>query len=76
MAPGAFDNGRQRVLVNGLWLGAALIVTVGFVLRIAASVLERSDLRLTGVVMIAVGIVVGCLGWLSERLAARLRRAR
>jgi hypothetical protein len=76
MAQSEFGNGKQRPFVNGLWIGAALMVIAGFVLRIVASALGRGDLRLTGVAMIAVGIVAGCLGWLGERLAARLRRAR
>jgi hypothetical protein len=65
-------NGRkERLVVNWLWLGAAAIVTIGFVLRIIASIFERSELRFIGIVIIAIGIVLGALGWVGERFAAR-----
>jgi len=64
------SGGKERVLVNWLWVGAAAIVTSGFVLRIVASLFGLPDLRLIGIVIIAIGIIVGGLGWIGERFAA------
>ncbi len=65
------DGGKERLLVNCLWVGAAAIVTSGFVLRVLASLLGRPDLRFIGIVIIAIGIVVGGFGWIGERFTAR-----
>ena len=62
---------RERVLVNGLWVAAATSVVAGFVLRLLASVLRRADLRIIGVALIALGLGIAVLGWLSERFVAR-----
>jgi hypothetical protein len=62
---------RERLLVNGLWVTAAIIVLAGFALRVAASLVARPELRLTGVVVIALGLAVAVIGWLSERLIAK-----
>jgi hypothetical protein len=62
---------RERVLVNGLWIAAAAMVIAGFLLRVIASLLARADLRILGVGLIAVGLGVAVLGWLSERFVAR-----
>ena len=62
---------RERLLVNSLWVAAAIIVLAGFALRVLASLVDRPDLRLTGVVMIALGLAVAVIGWLSERLIAK-----
>jgi hypothetical protein len=70
------SGGKDRLLVIWLWVAAAAAVSAGFILRVVASILSRPDLRLTGVVVIAVGIVAGGLGWLGERLAARPRSRR
>jgi undecaprenyl pyrophosphate phosphatase UppP len=61
---------RERLLVNGLWIAAAAMVVAGFVLRILASLLARADLRITGVALIAIGLAVAVIGWLSERFVA------
>jgi hypothetical protein len=65
------SGARERRLVNGLWLAAAAIVVAGFALRILASLLSWTDLRILGVALIAVGIGIAGLGWLGERFAAR-----
>ena len=64
------DRG-ERVLVNGLWIAAAAIVVAGFLLRVLASLLTRTDLRILGVALIALGLGVAVVGWLSERLVAK-----
>jgi hypothetical protein len=61
------SGARERRLVNGLWLAAAAIVVAGFALRIFASLLSLTDLRILGVALIAVGIGVAGLAWLGER---------
>jgi len=65
------DGPRERRLVNGLWLAAAIFVVAGFVLRLCASLLSLTDLRILGVALIAVGIGVAGLAWLGERFTAR-----
>ena len=62
---------RERVLVNGLWIAAATSVVAGFGLRVLASLLSRADLRIIGVALIALGLGIAILGWLSERLVAK-----
>jgi hypothetical protein len=63
-------GGKERLFVNWLWVGAAAIVTSGFVLRVVASLFGLPDLRLIGIVIIAIGIIVGGLGWVGERFTA------
>jgi hypothetical protein len=67
------QRGRSgnRLLVNGLWTAAAAIVIAGFVLRLLASVMSHAYLRGIGVALIAVGVVIAVLGWVSERVFAR-----
>ncbi len=65
------NDGKERFLVNWLWVGAAAIVVAGFVLRVLASILGRADLRFVGIVIIGIGVIVGGLGWVGERFAAR-----
>jgi hypothetical protein len=62
---------RERLLVNGLWVTAAIIVLAGFAMRVLASLVNHPSLRLIGVVVIACGLVVAVVGWLSERLIAK-----
>ena len=66
---------RERLLVYGLWVAAAAIVVAGFLLRLLASLLSRADLRadlrIIGIALIAIGLAVGVIGWLSERFAAK-----
>lgn len=63
--------GRSFSLAYGLWIAAAALVVAGFVLRILASLLSVPHLRFGGVAVIAVGLGVAVLGWVSERLAER-----
>ncbi len=65
------NGGKERLLVNWLWVGAAAIVISGFALRVLASIFGRADLRFVGIVIIAIGVVVGGLGWIGERFTAR-----
>ena len=64
----------ERVLVNGLWIAAAAIVVAGFLLRVLASLLAHTHLRFIGVALIAVGLGVAVVGWISERFVARRAR--
>jgi hypothetical protein len=61
---------RERWLVTGLWSASVLIVIAGFIIRACGSFLHRADLRVTGVVFIACGLIVAGLGWLSERFVS------
>jgi hypothetical protein len=58
-------------LVNGLWIAAATCVVAGFALRLLASLLTRTDLRIVGVALLALGAVVGVISWVSERYVAK-----
>ena len=58
---------QERVLVNGLWIAAGAILVAGFALRVLAGLMTRPELRLTGVLLLAAGAVIGVLGWISER---------
>lgn len=62
---------RARVLVNGLWIAAAAIVVAGFLLRVLASLLAQADLRIFGVALMALGLGVAVIGWISERFVAK-----
>lgn len=67
-------GGRTRrgfTLAYGLWLAAATFVVAGFVLRVLASLTRQPQVRLSGVVLIALGLGVAGVGWISERLAER-----
>ncbi|HXP32013.1 MAG TPA: hypothetical protein VN832_13040 [Stellaceae bacterium] len=67
------DNGsqigrnRERWVVSGLWSASVVIVIAGFVMRAFGSFLHRPDLRLAGVVFIAIGVVIAVLGWFGEK---------
>jgi hypothetical protein len=63
-------GGGQRWLVTGLWGASVLFVIIGFIVRAFGSFLHRHDLRVTGVVFIACGLVVAGMGWVSEKLAS------
>lgn len=67
---GEIAGRRERFFVNGLWIGAAVLVVSGFILRFLASLLAVSDLRIIGVAVIAVGLAVAVLGWVGERFLA------
>jgi undecaprenyl pyrophosphate phosphatase UppP len=60
-----------RFLVNGLWIAAAAIVVSGFVVRSLSSFLNHANLRYSGIVLIAAGVVVALLAWIGERLTAK-----
>lgn len=65
------DRRHERQLVNALWVAAAVIVVIGFIVRSLSTFLGRADFRMGGVVLIAVGIAVAVLGWIGERIVAR-----
>jgi VIT1/CCC1 family predicted Fe2+/Mn2+ transporter len=58
---------RDRVLVNGLWIAAGGVFVAGAALRLVASLVTRADLRIAGVLLLAVGAVIGVIGWVNER---------
>lgn len=64
---------RDRSLINILWSLAAIAVLTGAVMRMLATLLERADLRLYGVIVLAAGIGVALLAWAAERMAASKR---
>jgi hypothetical protein len=63
---------RERVVIF-LWTGAATIFVAGAALRVIASLFTRGDLRVTGVLLMAVAPLIGGIGWIGERYL--LRRA-
>ena len=65
------DRRRDRVLVNALWVVAAVTVVAGFVVRSLSTFMGNSDFRLGGVLLIALGIAIAVLGWFGERIVAR-----
>jgi hypothetical protein len=65
------DRRQERLLVNALWVAAAVIVVSGFVVRSLSTFMGRADFRMGGVVLIGVGIAVAVLGWIGERIVAR-----
>jgi hypothetical protein len=64
---------RGRFFANGLWVAAALIVVAGFLLRSLSSILGHAELRLAGIIVIAIGILLAVIGWIGERVADRRR---
>lgn len=62
---------RDRVLVNALWVVAAVTVVAGFVVRSLSTFIGSRDFRLGGILLIALGIAVAALGWIGERIVAR-----
>lgn len=62
---------RDRLLVNGLWVAAAAFLIAGFILRSLSSFAGRADIRIGGVVLIAIGSVVAVVAWIGERVTAR-----
>ena len=65
------DRRRDRVLVNALWVAAAVTVVAGFVVRSLSTFMGSSDFRVGGVLLIALGIAIAVLGWIGERIVAR-----
>ena len=67
--PHSQGDGRTRFFANGLWVAAALIVVAGFLLRSLSSMLGHAELRLSGIVVMAIGILLAVVGWIGERIA-------
>ena len=65
------DRRRDRLLVNALWVAAAVTVVSGFIVRSLSTFMGRADFRMGGIVLIAVGVAVAVLGWIGERIVAR-----
>ena len=57
---------KARMLPGALWIASGLIVLAGFILRPLGSYFGR-ELRYTGIAVIAIGLVVAVIAWLSER---------
>jgi hypothetical protein len=57
---------KGRVLPSGLWIASGAIALVGFILRPLGSYFGR-EFRYTGIAVIAIGLVVAVVAWLSER---------
>jgi len=64
------EGTRDRRFVNVLWIAAAVIVVSGFVLRSLSTFTGRGDVRVGGIVLIAIGLGVAVLGWIGERIVA------
>jgi hypothetical protein len=64
------DRRRDRLVVNALWVAAAIIVVAGFIVRSLSTFMGDADFRVGGVVLIAIGIAVAVLGWIGERIVA------
>ena len=57
---------KPRAMPGGLWIASGTIVLVGFILRPLGSYFGR-EFRYTGIAVIALGLVVAVIAWLSER---------
>jgi hypothetical protein len=57
---------KDSVLPGSLWIASGVIVLTGFVLRPLGTYFGR-ELRYTGIAVIAIGLVVAVIAWLSER---------
>ncbi len=57
---------KDRTLPGRLWIAAGVIVLAGFILRPLGTYFGR-ELRYTGIAVIALGLVVAVIAWLSER---------
>ncbi|HXP77553.1 MAG TPA: hypothetical protein VN823_25695 [Stellaceae bacterium] len=57
---------KARILPSALWIASGLIVLAGFILRPLGSYFGR-ELRYTGIAVIALGLVVAVIAWLTER---------
>jgi hypothetical protein len=60
----------DRRIVNLLWIAAAVTVVTGFVLRSLATFTGSADVRVGGIVLIAIGVAIAVLGWIGERVIA------
>ena len=68
MADRQLEPTRRKIHLpyGGLWIASGVIVLTGFILRPLGSYLGR-EFRYTGIAMIALGLVVAVIAWLSER---------
>jgi hypothetical protein len=68
MADRQIDSPRRkpRLLPGGLWIASGAIMLIGFILRPLGSYFGR-ELRYTGIAVIAIGLVVAIVAWLTER---------
>ena len=57
---------KTRLFPGRLWIASGAIVLVGFILRPMGSYFGR-EIRYTGIAVIALGLVVAVIAWLSER---------
>jgi len=68
MADRHIDSTRRKpsVLPGTLWIASGGIILVGFILRPLGSYFGR-EFRYTGIAVIALGLVVAIVAWLTER---------
>jgi type IV secretory pathway VirB2 component (pilin) len=64
---------RDRMFESVLWIPAALLVVLGFILRSLSTVLGHPGLRLTGIVVIGIAILFAVMSWISDRISAARR---
>jgi putative effector of murein hydrolase LrgA (UPF0299 family) len=64
---------RDRMFESVLWIPAAVLVMVGFVLRSLSTVLSHPGLRLSGIFIIGIAILFAVIGWISDRVSAAKR---
>jgi hypothetical protein len=57
---------KARLFPGRLWIASGAIVLTGFILRPMGSYFGR-EIRYTGIAVIALGLVVAVIAWLSER---------
>lgn len=57
---------KSTTLPAALWIASGTIAFAGFIVRPLGSYFGR-ELRYTGIAMIALGLVVAVIAWLTER---------
>ena len=63
-------SGSGRALLDWLWLGSGFVLLIGLSLRVCAGLLHNPHLRLTGIALLALGVLLAVFAWLGERLAS------
>jgi len=63
-------SGGGRAFLDWLWLGSGFILLAGLSLRVCAGLLGSHNLRLTGIAMLALGILLAALAWIGEKLSS------
>ena len=58
---------RDRAWVDVLWIAAGVIALTGFLLRPLGSFFGR-EFRYSGILVIAIAIVIALIAWLGEHL--------